>query len=68
MGPVVAKVTQKSDTAKARWLPPKQQRGKADLPMFAATTSVPCPDSFHTPSAGLQVTVRRLCRMEFPEF
>jgi hypothetical protein len=53
MGPDVAKVTQKSEYCEACWLPPKQQRGKADLPMFAATTSVPCPDSFHTPSAGL---------------
>jgi hypothetical protein len=35
------------------------------LPMFAETTSVPCADSFHARSAGLQVMVRRLCRMEF---
>lgn len=32
--------------------------------MFAETTSVPCADSFHARAAGLQVMVRRLCRME----
>ncbi len=65
VGPDVAKVTKKSDTAKV-WLPPCKGATRENwLPKFAEITSVPCADSLHAPPNRLQLSVRRVWWMKF---